>query len=321
MTIETATFVSDLNASLPTFNDPKSEGDDHLRLMKATIKATFPNVGGAMTATHTLLSNLGSTLFADGTGKLGIGVSPTDKLTVGATTDSATAMSVNASGTSYSQFTVNASGAGALVLVANASGATIGGIAPNTVGLSAITYRLVFVVGGAERLSLAPSGNATFSNGVTAPSFNGYLATGNISQFTNDAGYITSGTGGAVAWASITGKPTAVSYFTNDSGYITGVTSGQVTGALGFTPYNSTNPSGYITGVTSGAVTGALGFTPYNATNPASYITSAGTSAACSGNAATATAVSGTSSNGYGTRTVSTAAPSGGADGDVWYQY
>lgn len=33
----------------------------------------------------------------------------------------------------------------------------------------------------------------------------------------------------------------------------------------------------------------ALGFTPYNSTNPSGYITSAGTSAACSGNAATAT--------------------------------
>ena len=29
--------------------------------------------------------------------------------------------------------------------------------------------------------------------------------------------------------------------------YLTGITSGQVTGALGYTPYNSTNPNGYIT--------------------------------------------------------------------------
>lgn len=31
------------------------------------------------------------------------------------------------------------------------------------------------------------------------------------------------------------------------SGYITGITSSDVTGALGFTPYNSTNPNGYTT--------------------------------------------------------------------------
>ena len=33
----------------------------------------------------------------------------------------------------------------------------------------------------------------------------------------------------------------------NTSGYITGITSSDVTGALGFTPYNSTNPNGYTT--------------------------------------------------------------------------
>ena len=61
------------------------------------------------------------------------------------------------------------------------------------------------------------------------------------------------------AYSSLTGAPTNVSTFTNDSGYITGytVTSGDVTGALGFTPYNATNPDGYITGytVTQGDVT------------------------------------------------------------------
>jgi Chaperone of endosialidase len=33
----------------------------------------------------------------------------------------------------------------------------------------------------------------------------------------------------------------------DSSTYLTGITSGQVTGALGYTPYNNTNPSGYIT--------------------------------------------------------------------------
>lgn len=38
-----------------------------------------------------------------------------------------------------------------------------------------------------------------------------------------------------------------ISELTNDSGYITGITSSDVTTALGYTPYNSTNPSGYQT--------------------------------------------------------------------------
>lgn len=36
-----------------------------------------------------------------------------------------------------------------------------------------------------------------------------------------------------------------ISELTNDVGYITGITSGDVTTALGYTPYNSSNPSGY----------------------------------------------------------------------------
>ena len=43
-------------------------------------------------------------------------------------------------------------------------------------------------------------------------------------------------------------RKTAANTWTLDSSaYLTGITSGQVTGALGFTPYNSTNPNGYIT--------------------------------------------------------------------------
>lgn len=49
--------------------------------------------------------------------------------------------------------------------------------------------------------------------------------------------------------------------FNTRTGAIT-LSSADVTGALGFTPYNATNPSGYITGITSGNVTTALGFTP-----------------------------------------------------------
>jgi hypothetical protein len=60
---------------------------------------------------------------------------------------------------------------------------------------------------------------------------------------------------------------------TNPSGYISGITSAMVTGALGYTPYNSSNPSGYISGITSLMVTNALGYTPYNSSNPAGYIT------------------------------------------------
>jgi len=56
MALETGTYISDLVITNPTSTDPKSQGDDHLRLLKSTIKTTFPNVSGAVTPTHTELN-------------------------------------------------------------------------------------------------------------------------------------------------------------------------------------------------------------------------------------------------------------------------
>lgn len=51
MSLETGTYISDLNTSNPTALDPRSEGDDHLRLIKTVLKNTFPSLFGAVTLT------------------------------------------------------------------------------------------------------------------------------------------------------------------------------------------------------------------------------------------------------------------------------
>lgn len=56
MGLETGTYISDLVATNPVSSDPKSQGDDHLRLIKSTVKTTFPNVSGEVTPTHTELN-------------------------------------------------------------------------------------------------------------------------------------------------------------------------------------------------------------------------------------------------------------------------
>jgi len=56
MGLETGTYINDLVATNPLGTDPKSAGDDHIRLIKATLKATFPNITGAMTKTQTELN-------------------------------------------------------------------------------------------------------------------------------------------------------------------------------------------------------------------------------------------------------------------------
>lgn len=58
MGLETGTYISDLVATNPTSTDPKSEGDNHLRLIKSTIKTTFPNINGAVNATPAQLNTL-----------------------------------------------------------------------------------------------------------------------------------------------------------------------------------------------------------------------------------------------------------------------
>lgn len=63
MALETGTYTSDLVSTNPTSSDPKSQGDDHIRLIKSTVKATLPNLTGAMTSSHTELNILdGATL-------------------------------------------------------------------------------------------------------------------------------------------------------------------------------------------------------------------------------------------------------------------
>tara|TARA_Y100000401_G_scaffold99177_1_gene87293 strand:- start:1157 stop:1882 length:726 start_codon:yes stop_codon:yes gene_type:complete len=58
MGLETGTYIDSLNSSNPTASDAVSQGDDHLRLIKSTVKATFPNLSNAVTSTHTELNLL-----------------------------------------------------------------------------------------------------------------------------------------------------------------------------------------------------------------------------------------------------------------------
>lgn len=57
MALETAQFIDSLVESNPVGAvDSLATVDDHLRLIKASLKRTFPNVTGAVTATHTALN-------------------------------------------------------------------------------------------------------------------------------------------------------------------------------------------------------------------------------------------------------------------------
>ena len=59
MGLEAATYISQLVATNPVgATDPKSQGDDHIRLLKSALQSTFPSISGAVTATHTELNQI-----------------------------------------------------------------------------------------------------------------------------------------------------------------------------------------------------------------------------------------------------------------------
>lgn len=75
--LETGTYISDLVATNPLSSDLASTSDDHLRLIKGTLKNTFPNISGAVTSTHTelnLLDGLSGTVWTSGNDGAGSGL-------------------------------------------------------------------------------------------------------------------------------------------------------------------------------------------------------------------------------------------------------
>ena len=125
MPLESATYISGLNATNPVgASDPKSQGDDHLRLIKSTLLNTFPNVAAAVTADATELNLLDGITGFSGTGAvLAKTASPTFTGTLTAATVAATTLT----------------GAGSGITALNASNLTSGTIPAARVGASSVT--------------------------------------------------------------------------------------------------------------------------------------------------------------------------------------
>lgn len=65
MGLETVTHISDLDPANPDADDPKSQGDNHLRNIKTALKTDLPNITGPVTATQAELNVLAG-LTGDG---------------------------------------------------------------------------------------------------------------------------------------------------------------------------------------------------------------------------------------------------------------
>lgn len=56
MGLEAAIYINQLVSTNPDGSDAKSQGDDHIRMIKAALLTCFPNIGGAVSADATELS-------------------------------------------------------------------------------------------------------------------------------------------------------------------------------------------------------------------------------------------------------------------------
>ena len=71
MALETGTYISDLNDNNPAPGDPKAQGDDHIRLIKEAILASFPNIKGVMPVSHDQVASKADIATAQLTATLG----------------------------------------------------------------------------------------------------------------------------------------------------------------------------------------------------------------------------------------------------------
>jgi microcystin-dependent protein len=108
MPLESATYISGLNSANPAHTDPIAQGDAHSRLIKATLKNTFPNFTAAALSSTQSAIDAAVAAVTGGT------------VTVGAGSAASPSLSVNGQGGLYSpgahQVGIETNGTAALVV-------------------------------------------------------------------------------------------------------------------------------------------------------------------------------------------------------------
>jgi len=148
MTVESASYINQLNASYPTASDNISEGDDHLRLIKSVLKTQFPNLGNTVVQpTAAQMNKLG---FEPGTVVMWASVSAPTTQTISGIYDW-----LLCDGTAYNTTTY----------------ATLYGVIGTTFGTSGADFRVpdfrtYFPVGAGSGFVIGTSGTASAASGT-----------------------------------------------------------------------------------------------------------------------------------------------------------
>lgn len=219
MGLEIATYISDLVATNPATSDPLAQGDDHIRLMKAAIKASFPLVNGPLNATmvpFTPVSGLAATTVAGALAEL-----QSSKYEAGEALG--TPVSGNLANCTFPTLNQNTTGTAAIATnIADGAVSTAAKIAANVVGIAKLaregTAGQVLTSGGP---GADPSYTTLAGAGVTSVGgYTGVVSAGQVAAAAN------AGNGGTPAlsghshsYAPMTALVGASSVYDSGNGY------------------------------------------------------------------------------------------------------
>ena len=164
MALETGSFINSLVVTNPASTDGLAQADDHLRLIKSTIRNTFPSITGAVTSTQAELNVLdGSGATTADLNKLHAVTATAAMLnhTDGVTSNIQTQMDTKAPLASPT-FTGTLVAPTANITTANVTTVDLGDWTVTQTGTN-----LVFSTGGVGKMKLDASGNLTVVGNVT----------------------------------------------------------------------------------------------------------------------------------------------------------
>ena len=257
MGLETATYIVSLVVTNPDGSDARSTADDHLRLLKAVLKRTFPLLDGAVSLSHTQLmyaNDLSASVqyqfntLRDGPQTANFAVSSryANSASFATVTNYANSASYAAQA-GYAQSASYATNAGTALYANSASYAVLAGTA--TLALTANSASYAVSAGSSALLGGLAGAAAATASTVALRDSSGYLFSTYFNQSSSDSE-----------------NPTIASFFVGNGsdGYLRKATLAYVN-----------------TFLTTRNITGKTGIA----------------------------------------KTLSSSAPSGGADGDLWYRY
>jgi hypothetical protein len=167
MALETGSYVNSLVISNPASTDGLAQADDHIRLIKSTIKNTLPNITGAITGTQAELNVL--TGFAGSTADLtyaaslrATGVTDTEFDYLDGVTSAIQTQIGTKAPLASPTFTGTATIPTAAITTANVTTVDLGDWTVTQTGTN-----LVFSTGGVGKMKLDATGNLTVVGDIT----------------------------------------------------------------------------------------------------------------------------------------------------------